>query len=64
MQNQTKLIPLTYRQMQHSCAPLWEKKVIAYVSVVDKIKKKKKKKIIVSPARKKKNLRKTKIIII
>jgi hypothetical protein len=63
MQNQTKLIPLTYRQMQHSCAPLWEKKVIAYVSVVDKIKKKQKN-IIVSPARKKKNLRKTKIIII
>jgi hypothetical protein len=53
MQNQTKLIPLTYRQMQHSCAPLWEKKVIAYVSVVDKIKKKKQKNIIVSPVRKK-----------
>jgi hypothetical protein len=55
MQNQTKLIPLTYRQMQHSCAPLWEKKVIAYVSVVDKIKKKKKTSLLVLLEKKESN---------
>lgn len=29
-----KLIPRTYRQLQHPCAPLWIK-VIAYISAVD-----------------------------